>query len=148
MENNQFSADNLDLLWVIINPTQLIGGGKDKAVAWRGASSQAEVWERRMSHSWLSKDFLPPNTALFDLLAKECRTRKWEQTWSVISLGAKPKNPRHKMRHILLRTSRRVAAKPTCPDIQVGIFQTVPYNCFVSHIIVAFESYGKGDTLG
>lgn len=54
MENNQFSANGLDLLWVTINPTQLFGGGKDRVAVWRGASSQAQVWERRVSHSWLS----------------------------------------------------------------------------------------------
>lgn len=29
VEKNQFSVNGLDLLWVTINPTQIIGGGKD-----------------------------------------------------------------------------------------------------------------------
>lgn len=75
MENNQFSANGLDLLWVTITHSSL---GVAKTQPWYGEELHHRHKRGRVFHSWLSKDFLTLNTVLFDLLAKECNESKHE----------------------------------------------------------------------
>lgn len=144
MENNQSSAGGLGLFWATINHAY-----------WREQRRGCGTERKNLLHGHKGgRGKCPragcPRTSLHSSphymnCSQKTRTQRWEQ--SLISLNAKPKKWRHKMKHSLSRTTRRAAAKPW-HLVCVPNSSLWPLWCRCLYIIMAFESYGKRGASG